>query len=615
MKVRRLGSALAAVAIVVVVAVAVPSAANAASYPPVVPPVEVNPMTPAEWQAMVDAVPTIPAEEVALRKLQIQAGGLSAAEKASLNLNGVMTKMSPLARGNTVLTAFMVGFTIGAGGTRLVFAANGSDWDAAMCQLSPVVRDGYAFMSFGVGMSSCAQPITDPNADQALSYNSISYGGFTLQYRAQRTGVSVVTYCYTTSPGGTTLGLPAGTRYVFSGGYVYGGGGMNGQNTVSGCPTGANFVWPSTSGGPGGSLQTQTGTVLTEMTGTRADPIRQYRIGKKSRAGGGYSAVGGTVSSRDSQGIPLGALADGLAGAGDLTDVGGLAIQEYNPSTGAWNPVLESPLDTATQQELDDHPDCYDGSQQCTLTLRAVKGTAVNECLTGKPAACASWWTDTLQGTQPVTADGTQYECRWGSYTVDLQRCAVYQQSFKTGTSTDTGVITDPGGTPLPSQSTGSTSPNTINPGAQVGGSNQSCMDTWFDDFNPIDWVLTPVKCALVWAFVPRTEVITQVQTQLSEAWAPTIVGKLPTVVQAAIVIPDGGGGCTGPAVDIPIHFGAVNVEYHGYPLSACTEPMATLAGWARLIGAAVLIWFTGLGIIRRASAVVNAPGVGGGPA
>ena len=94
-----------------------------------------------------------------------------------------------------------------------------------------------------------------------------------------------------------------------------------------------------------------------------------------------------------------------------------------------------------------------------------------------------------------------------------------------------------------------------------------------------------------------------------------TVSAALAICASCSIVIPDGGTGCSGPVVDIPIHFAGLNVDYHGYPLSACTEPMSTLAGWARVIGSAILIWATGLGIIRRASAVVNAPGVGGGPA
>lgn len=605
MNVRRLGSALAVVAFATVVAVAVPSAADAASYPPLVPPVEVLPPTPAEWAALVDNG-TLSAEEAALRKLQIQAGGLSAAEKAGLNLNGALSKMGPLARGNTVLLAGSVGFVVGAGGARLVYAVTGTDWDQAMCGLSPVLREGYGFLTMGAGASSCAQPMPSPNADQ-LETIEISHAlgsgrtfgtdsfGRTCIYGSSK----AIRWQTTTGDGGPgSGGLPAPGSLSFCNAL-----GWSGANLFSGAPVVRLYIVDAA------------GNTVASALPTRADPLRQYRITKGSRAGGARSPVGSPVSSRDSEGLPLGALADQLAGAGAQTDVGGFAVEEYDPDAGGWTPVLESPLDTALQQQMEDYPDCYDGSQQCTLTLQAVKGTATNQCLTGSPAACADWWTETIQGTQPTTADGWEYQCKWGLYAVALERCAVYQQAFKPQTGTEPGVITDPGGAPLPGTGTSApTSPNTINPGAPVGTSDGRCMDTWFDDFNPIDWVMTPVKCALQWAFMPRVEVAAQLQAQMVDAWAPTMVGQLPGIVGQAIQIPDGGTGCLGPHIDIPLSIGSTSAgRYEGYPLSACDEPMSTLASWARVIGAAILVWMTGLGIIRKASAVVNAPGVGGG--
>jgi hypothetical protein len=353
------------------------------------------------------------------------------------------------------------------------------------------------------------------------------------------------------------------------------------------------------------------GAVLGSAEPVRADPERQYRVATRAPGAGSYVARCAPVSAKDTDGFPLSKLGSSCGGVtvDPTSPPEAVGIQELNPKTGAWDTVLDSPLPLEQRQLMEAYPDCYDGSQTCTLDLRAAQGTTTTACLTAGNGACAGWWADTAQGTQTTTATGVQYECSYGPYPVDLARCSVYRQAFEVGTKA--GTITDPGGDPIP-RGEGSTSPNSTVP-VPVGGEGGSCMDTWMDDLNPIDWVLTPVKCALQWAFVPRPEVATEVQTRMKDAWTKTIVGRLPVVVADAVVIPDGGTGCSGPLVDIPIHFGSVNVDYSGYPLSACDEPMATLAGWARLIGSALLIWATGLGIIRRGSAVVNAPGVGGG--
>lgn len=603
-----LGNALAAVAILAAGVVALPSSATAATYTPPVTPVEVLPDLPSEWASK---LPTITDEQLAIERARIQTGGMSAAEKASFSANGVLSKMTPLQRGNTVLLAGSAGFALGAGGIRLVYAATGQDWDKTMCDLPEVIREGYAVFSFGAGSSTCPQPVVHPNSDQDVEFGDLALAGATtLSYKGWFKAANGNRFdCYGLSPVELPSSHKSNVTLRDSAGTVYGGGGYDGSQ-ISGCPSGSYFSWSP----PPLRWVSSTGGVLASMSEQTADPARQYRVATRAPGGGSYTGRCAPVTAKDSEGLPLGGLGASCSGVtmDPAAPPEAVGIQEYNPATSTWDTVLDSPLDAAQQQRLEDYPDCYDGSQQCTLVLRAAQGTTTTACLTAGNGACAGWWADTAQGTQPTTATGREYKCSYGPYTVDLERCSVYRQAFDidTATGTQTGTKTDPGGEPI-REGESSTSPNSTIP-LPVGGAGGSCMDTWGDDFNPIDWVLTPVKCALQWAFVPRAEVVAQTQTAMAEAWEPTIMGRLPGVVSMALVIPDGGSGCTGPLVQIPIHFGGADADYEGYPLSACDEPMSTLAGWARLIGSALLIWWTGLGIIRRGSAVVNAPGVGG---
>ncbi len=75
---------------------------------------------------------------------------------------------------------------------------------------------------------------------------------------------------------------------------------------------------------------------------------------------------------------------------------------------------------------------------------------------------------------------------------------------------------------------------------------------------------------------------------------------------------PEGSSGCLGPHVYMPFSEafdGWVDVDM--YPLSACEEPMASVAAMSRLISGAVMLFLLVLGIVRRASATVSAQGVG----
>lgn len=107
------------------------------------------------------------------------------------------------------------------------------------------------------------------------------------------------------------------------------------------------------------------------------------------------------------------------------------------------------------------------------------------------------------------------------------------------------------------------------------------CMPSGWSLFNPIEWVLRPVKCALKWAFMPSTpvpEALTELRTEY-EASTPgevrTAVEEVQTAWTTAVDGPGGSGGCAGPA----IAFTFSGVQYGPYyPLSACDEPVRSIA-------------------------------------
>ncbi len=625
MKGRRLGSALAAVAIMVSVAVAVPSTANAVvPAPPVVP------------------IPTLPSagsgQGMIAEQLYDFWRALTSAPKTAPAPPPV-APISPLAAvarvGGAVLTAANVGWGLGQGGLRLLSAVGVGNYEDEVCNAPDWYQGINSVFMFG-NVPECAMPVIDPNGDMPTSYGPMcvpstawcaEYAGTT------NPGGYGYKYCWHIT-GATSLQMPTVWvfRYVTTDGVQRSGGVTNTwDGGTYGCQAlvtsgyqmwqwkatqksdGSYTVGSNLIATPGDVWLQSTSGQRVQMGEHQDDPPRTPTCTIKWKDGSTTTGTGQTYN--ESTGLPL--TTSGLGceaafvsqpGAGPDLLPDEITVESQVGGGGAKTQISKSKVPDFTAEQAKSF---YPTKPGAGLVLEKTVNGVTDSCNTWA-ANCSDWWAQTSNGTQTTTSTGT-YRCTFGGDTVTLSECGPYRHTFDTQTETPT--ITDPAtGTEKPWSATPSPG-NSLDPGAGLDPGGQCFADGWASVQNPIDWVLVPVKCALVWAFVPRTSVMTQTQAAIADAWAPTIVGKLPTVVQSAIVIPDGGTGCSGPVVDIPIHLGDVNIDYHGYPLSACAEPMATLAGWARLIGAAVLIWFTGLGIIRRASAVVNAPGVGGGPA
>lgn len=125
------------------------------------------------------------------------------------------------------------------------------------------------------------------------------------------------------------------------------------------------------------------------------------------------------------------------------------------------------------------------------------------------------------------TADPALWKCEWGPYTVAASQCAPLESW--TALTVENGTL-DPDGAPTSSPSTGTgtfpesgTNPEapSVTPGVGTDPDSRSCYgDAW--SWNPVDWVVVPVKCVLVWAFVPSSPPgYADVESPIPSGWIP----------------------------------------------------------------------------------------------
>ena len=129
--------------------------------------------------------------------------------------------------------------------------------------------------------------------------------------------------------------------------------------------------------------------------------------------------------------------------------------------------------------------------------------------------------------------------------------------------------------------------------------------------WNPLDWVLTPVKCALIWAFVPTDTDFSDVV----RVWDNTPPGVAITAVKDGVIDnPDLGNQCTGPHVLIDNNVFGQTLHIDAYPLSSCEQPMRGIASTCRMILSCLIITASAYACIRNLASVVHAPPLGGAP-
>jgi len=118
-------------------------------------------------------------------------------------------------------------------------------------------------------------------------------------------------------------------------------------------------------------------------------------------------------------------------------------------------------------------------------------------------------------------------------------------------------------------------------PSEVVEPETQECFPSGWQLFNPVQWVVKPLKCVFKWAFIPTTALETRIQAVMAEVSGTALgtttdlIYDYATGIQSAMDTA-GTSDCQGPG------FRPVPQVPTLYPFSSCSEPMSTAASLFR---------------------------------
>lgn len=257
---------------------------------------------------------------------------------------------------------------------------------------------------------------------------------------------------------------------------------------------------------------------------------------------------------------------------------------------------------TEVQDWMRDFPQCLDGS--CVLELKKDLGSGLLDCFEA-PEQCIDWYEESV-------AHPERYKCYYGGVLRGLSECFVYARVFDRQAVQQGQGYADPstGQAPAPGTS-GTTNPGAAAVPAPIASPSQSrqCWPEGWAAFNPFEWVLQPVKCALEWAFVPKQVKIQRVTTNIRLTALNSRPGQIISSLEAWGEMVPSASGCMGPEFRIDI----LGFHYSGYPLQACTGATAHAASMTR-IALSIAFVIMGLAAITRfLGKVFDFTGLGGG--
>lgn len=532
-----------------------------------------------------------------------------------------ITGVRALSAGSIVTGAFMSGWLITDGTLAMYAAQTGTNPLQNACGWGDF---GVATVQvlYPISQPDCSVTIDNPNAGIPSITELALTNGYTAKYNGSYTHWSGSKgICFTASRATGYSGYALRVHYRADnqgtpGGnttwHVQFGGGWQG-----GCPT---YGWPAATHDLAGHspvtfdvIRNSDSAVMGTSTTTTADPLRTPSCQLKW-PGGSTTTVNGTEAQRyqESAGLPL-ATFSALCNDGFVSKPGhGPDLLPSEITIGSTRvdapgePMKEIQKQTVPEFTPDEKKGLTGPTTGGGLVLQRVVGTTINSCMNWS-VNCANWWATSNSGTDE-TVDQDYYRCLYNGQQVALKNCSPYQTTFDTQTSTPT--ITDPAtGTPQPwtnpNPSTGTqtgTFPSTgANPGAATstatGGGG--CTAGW--SWNPVDWVLNPLRCA----FIPSTASVTGTIAGLGAAAGSiaavdpllTLMGELPT-----------GSGCDG----LPIVLTFFGQTFEGRLLEACSGPGAAAAAVVNGLLTLALCTASVFAIGRYAAAVFGFVGPGG---
>lgn len=165
--------------------------------------------------------------------------------------------------------------------------------------------------------------------------------------------------------------------------------------------------------------------------------------------------------------------------------------------------------------------------------------------------------------------------CMWGGYAVDPADCGgapepAPRPTAPPSTSPTTPPRLEPDPEPTPS---GAPPPSDVPGTSGANPDSEGCLrEAW--SWNPVSWVLAPVKCALRWAFVPPAgageAAVEGVDDALGDTGLPEWGGAVRDVGGGLSGVGATAAGCSGPHFSLSLK----GKQYDFDPLNACSQPM-----------------------------------------
>lgn len=596
-----------------------------------------TPASAADLPSPVDPYPVLPSTTVKGGGSGVIDGGKSWAQawaetqrtavKAGKPVSAPITQAEQIVRGaegNVLVKGFTTGFMLGSGGLRIYSALKPDDWPDAIPESTcgDPVMSTVSMILYADLMPDCSIKVETPNVDvEGIGTWKSTWRGGTLNAWLEKSFYTpgFATVCWSFSPmpaaqvgavretgAGAAAGrtMPQWFRDPVSGNRVWpawlqssgqpAAVGLSGNSNYQGDPkvcggelfyrfysppdpmadslAAKGLVFAQTVGPDTNDLRSSGWKVsgATDPVSVEADPLRTAKC--RVTMDDGTVLEGFVGQYRESEGFPMGAVSAACTDAAGNSVSQGLLpdtieLTSTDPNTGQEHAIATQDVPDFTETEK---VGLTPGDNTGLRLLKVVSGV-VQSCMTWE-ASCASWWPKTSSGTVPTTDEGT-YRCEYGGREVPLSECGVYRETFDTKTEKPT--VTDP--------VTGNKTDwsNTVDPanqfgtGAQSGQASDRCVTSF--SFNPVDWVLRPIRCA----FEPSKAKLDQVKARFQRAWSNSGVGGLSATLAGFVGSFNAAEGCGG----LPLHiegFGVTLVDTR--LLAACDEPARGVAATVRAV-------------------------------
>jgi hypothetical protein len=241
------------------------------------------------------------------------------------------------------------------------------------------------------------------------------------------------------------------------------------------------------------------------------------------------------------------------------------------------------------------YPACSNGT--CTLDL--IDGTG--SCYDGDSSRCATWVNDPNRD--------TKYKCKYGTYDAPIKDCFALGNAFDPAKVAAGNGIADPAtGQDTKTQTTVKPDASGAPEPADAGDTREACFPTGWGAFNPLNWVLQPVKCALNWAFVPRASKMNELSGNLKSAVGGTAIAGLQAGMGNWAAFGIGDGGCNGIPLSTTIYGQQIKIDL----LKACPgDALAPAANVTHLVVSAAIITAGVLACLRYIANVFGFAGFG----